>query len=1167
MKRTFRDSRFFQVVTIAAKNGETLVPVPGSQKLPHYERLYPNDFVLQDDVNVEYLNSGRTVFPGESSPVEYAADALDEDWLSTTINPEGQDRLSISNFEKMIWRLELANSMITQHLLRKEGASITERKIKGTNYAMQHLTKVAALKLLNKHEGIDLEVIELVYDYWIQKRQNLKTPLLRTLQPKTAANDRNPDHTFREREKVKRPNTRRRRHISRADNAEEKLLEIKDEMAHVCNIFKSMVNRESLKAHVVNLYIAEKRTLLDQLTCQETGGPDKTQSIRKEQEKRERYLKKDDAEYRAKMSRFLLQNVFCGQLRKMFVCSRGFEADADPEMILSKRIRRAEKRRQKVISFLVQDRNWQKWHDTTWMHQMFLTLRKRSIYSEIAKSQNQKKLWKKWEKFVKQTRDEKIKQLTDGTTRKKPSNSKQRKTNKSKDSTETDSIQSKPQGKKTSKKSSAKAPEKPLMNQGEDSAPIDGTMLKEVSKGTLKWALEQGIQPPTETSAISREIIIPQTMIAPQLGFPCLPPRLKEMYSEAEKDATSSPDQIIQKTDELKSRRDRILELMKHTLISRSEAIAQNAKETNWKRQKQRRNRHRSKIKKSIREVHSNKYLQDKAQRICNALVSKLSQNLDSFNEVSNPAQDSKPDLPVEDEFIKGEYKTRRKGLKICKAKIYDLKKAMMDCKKKEELIRKGQELRFLLIRFWKLKFHKSQFHYIKDSQTGTKQDQNEVEKGQFSTPKKVTIVRRRNHRVVLDLMSNGQSHEIPLNPRSQLLLTPFQGDFLDPSGINDYLSKTTSKALPSPLQSPQIGAKEVESKHRKVLVGLSASRRLLRGKGVSPSTLLKRHKLRRMMLNPVLSRSLNRASISDTKLRKLGAIREMKLDVPRPPEKRPYFAYSFKLDPTNDESGSRRNSKFLTGIPDDVLSSGIARIGRGNRIWIDRADPVNFTKLKESPVSSTPNFQQLPVLQRVLKGDQFKKSLIHKHNKEQKKIRRETEEEELKKAAVAQESHTEVMRRQENFLPHWSVPASTQNTSQDAKRRELKLKRKGDRLKEAQRIQGTVMEMGLKLPLQKIFNAIGTWSEESPVESSTGLEGVSFSALDQMVEEMAPSRLQSCPVDTPESSRKRRKVSEGIIVKSEPNIEGVGWVPVNKQTQEERSSLPKIKTENSEVL
>jgi len=53
--------------------------------------------------------------------VEYAADSEDEEFLATVFNTDGQTRLSANVFEKLIWKLEISNSMIIHHTFRNQG--------------------------------------------------------------------------------------------------------------------------------------------------------------------------------------------------------------------------------------------------------------------------------------------------------------------------------------------------------------------------------------------------------------------------------------------------------------------------------------------------------------------------------------------------------------------------------------------------------------------------------------------------------------------------------------------------------------------------------------------------------------------------------------------------------------------------------------------------------------------------------------------------------------------------------------------------------------------------------------------------------------------------------------------------------------------------------------
>ena len=73
-----------------------------------------------------------------------------------------------------------------------------------------NLPKDKALELLQEISGKQA-ILTAVYEYWTDRRQRLKKPLLRRLQPPPAPNDSNPFNVFRPREKISRPHTRRRR--------------------------------------------------------------------------------------------------------------------------------------------------------------------------------------------------------------------------------------------------------------------------------------------------------------------------------------------------------------------------------------------------------------------------------------------------------------------------------------------------------------------------------------------------------------------------------------------------------------------------------------------------------------------------------------------------------------------------------------------------------------------------------------------------------------------------------------------------------------------------------------------------------------------------------------------------------------------------------------------
>ena len=1161
----------------------------------------------------------------ESQCVEYAADSEDEDWLDTTMNSENQDRLSIANLEKIIWKLELANSMVTQHMLRKAGkinnasfeeryqnlcsvgASMMERKSKGSSAFMQPLSKAAAVKLLKKHEGFESTVIERVYEYWARKRRARKEPLLRTLQPKTAANDRDPDHTFREREKVKRPNTRRRRHVNRGENVEEKLNEIKDEMGHVCNILRSMINRESVKAHVVNVYVAQKRLLLDKLSSEEQGQTSKLTEIRKDQKKKERYLKRDDAEYRAKICRFLLQNVFHGQLRKMFASARGTEGEGGCDAAISRRLRKAQKRRQKVISFLVQDRNWQKWHDKTWMQKMYIILKKRSILGSMTRYVHQKRTWRRWDAFVKLTRDRRQRKMIELAQKRRLVPGHPGKTTKMLKSTGKPSSDSKSDpGKVTDihrKKAIPRPNSAPHSEGGEshgDGSGGDATSAEAVAGWTVAWAQRQGIVAP-KAPRVTKTINIPSTFVVPQNGFSCLPPRLKEMYTEAEKDAMQPPDQVSRKIKALRLRRQRLRQIQRDGQAERTAAVAQFNQE--WQRDSERKHQ-KDRTQRLQRDLLETRELSQK-ERVKKAyafLTKNQRGKTNSVEEFVSPGQPmdegmaSEPALEMEgvtSECLSCENyaEMRRKVLLFLKQKIRSLSRRSSEQQRNNSGI---PELKEMLERFWQLKSAKipdlclmealigdlvtaaeqdaasdgpASSADISDEGTSSairkkrKRSRNKVNPRSKATKsnqevesskerktdgtlmKRVYLIKRPHRRLALEIRLRGRNKTMQLKPGQTAQFNAFPGDgqqmdidmlrrHIEAEDVTSEMADErvrstagTSKESamdPKQRQQPELSAhwnslcsrdgpvaqvsvhshrmikaqsapvlvtsdecyppnaqhNKTKSVRRNVAVGMGASLRLLKGKGISLSALNKRQRLRRQILKPLLPRIEANRSLPKTKLRKIQALLNVKMQVPSRPERKPLFCYAFKLDNiVHSDKIPANMMKSPPYLPPEVLRSGLTRVGRGNRMWVDRVDPLTLRRSTLKDGDSARSVGDLiPTLQRVLKSDQRKRRVIRQKSIQRSLYKRKLEEKKAQKINEMQESATQLANRQQNFLPYCVVQCGL---GKDARRGEKagKTREEVDTKKEAQRLYGTMMEVGVPLPMQHLLHATSSAS------------------------------------------------------------------------------------------
>mmetsp|Transcript_8492 Transcript_8492/g.9340 ORF Transcript_8492/g.9340 Transcript_8492/m.9340 type:complete len:636 (-) Transcript_8492:57-1964(-) len=134
---------------------------------------------------------------------ETDTDSQDEDGISTHII---KPTLPLSTFEHMLDLLEKATAFETIITL-----SQSERLILGKIPSILHIfgssgatgPTVKTEKKKKKNPVTVRNVINDVYNYWVQKRSKMKKPLLRKYWPVTASNDTNPHLVFRPREKEK----------------------------------------------------------------------------------------------------------------------------------------------------------------------------------------------------------------------------------------------------------------------------------------------------------------------------------------------------------------------------------------------------------------------------------------------------------------------------------------------------------------------------------------------------------------------------------------------------------------------------------------------------------------------------------------------------------------------------------------------------------------------------------------------------------------------------------------------------------------------------------------------------------------------------------------------------------------------------------------------------
>eukprot|EP00879_Flechtneria_rotunda_P016785 GHRR01017568.1.p1 GENE.GHRR01017568.1~~GHRR01017568.1.p1 ORF type:complete len:620 (+),score=238.42 GHRR01017568.1:338-2197(+) len=215
------------------------IPIPDIREVETHYR----DYLPLFSHPLTYIHGKGCGGNREPDPIEYDLDNEDEDWLQGY--NIGRSRLSDTLFEKMLWKLEIACAEALENTLTAAGAGPSERTAASAVAAIDHLPKQEAVRLLTIECGGREKLVWDVYQYWVNKRKRWGKPILRRLQAPTAPSDQNPYNTFRSREKVNRPQTRRRRDNS--DELMEKLRQLRDNLSASKQIMEELVRRERRK--------------------------------------------------------------------------------------------------------------------------------------------------------------------------------------------------------------------------------------------------------------------------------------------------------------------------------------------------------------------------------------------------------------------------------------------------------------------------------------------------------------------------------------------------------------------------------------------------------------------------------------------------------------------------------------------------------------------------------------------------------------------------------------------------------------------------------------------------------------------------------------------------------------------------------------------------------
>ncbi|GMH45154.1 hypothetical protein BSKO_13111 [Bryopsis sp. KO-2023] len=228
------------------------IPIPLVRQVPTYEEDYLPIF---DKPETYLRGKGGTGF-ADNDFVEYDIDTEDEEWVEN-LN-KGQPRLNEGKFERMLWKLELACSAATEKTLRAAGASLAERRSSAAAASVEHLTQDQAIEAVRTGVGGPDATLEKVYQYWVSKRKRKKKPLLRRLQAPTQPADNNPFNVFRHREKIHRPQTRRRRENN--TEAFNKMASMKQNIESAMGVLKGIIQRERTKRNRMGVEIMIQKT-------------------------------------------------------------------------------------------------------------------------------------------------------------------------------------------------------------------------------------------------------------------------------------------------------------------------------------------------------------------------------------------------------------------------------------------------------------------------------------------------------------------------------------------------------------------------------------------------------------------------------------------------------------------------------------------------------------------------------------------------------------------------------------------------------------------------------------------------------------------------------------------------------------------------------------------
>ncbi|KAL7235559.1 hypothetical protein ACSBR1_018950 [Camellia fascicularis] len=232
-----------EVQQIPSKKVASEIPTPQYVFVDTYERDYSCTFTQP----TSYLRArGARAELGDF--VEYDLDNEDEDWLQE-FNKE-KKLLTTEKFEMILFKLE-----VLDHKARERAGVITATLGSPIPVLLQFDAAAEALLPLSVKYG----VLQSIYNYWKEKREQWQKPILRRLQPPPPVNDTNPYNVFRPREKAHRLHTRRMQRRENNVQSFEKLRQVRRNLDQAKTLVEALIKREEKKREVIESEVSLQR--------------------------------------------------------------------------------------------------------------------------------------------------------------------------------------------------------------------------------------------------------------------------------------------------------------------------------------------------------------------------------------------------------------------------------------------------------------------------------------------------------------------------------------------------------------------------------------------------------------------------------------------------------------------------------------------------------------------------------------------------------------------------------------------------------------------------------------------------------------------------------------------------------------------------------------------